>query len=336
MVGQAIQKSTTAFSGLRPVNAARDLPDIGRLMNRAFRDEFDGELAWMRAPMLGNLSAYLWALSFMPAVPNGIAGFVWEEDGHIVGNVTLTPEEGRPGYWLISNVAVDEKYRRQGLARALMQASLDEAKKKNARSVMLQVRPHNSGAIRLYEQLGFDVIDTAMRYRRSFIPSHSFLASRQAESSGLRRLESGEYAAAYQLAKNSLPTRLQTLRPFNPGAFAIHFDDRVTEAVVDFLSGQKTMRWGFFNGERLEAVLTVRAQRFGSFHNFEIFVHPEARGHLEAWLVTFALEQLSEFPKRPVQIEAWSSHAELVSTILDQGFFAQKGLTLMVKDFLRS
>lgn len=336
MVGQAIQKSATAFSGLRPVNAARDLPDIGRLMNRAFRDEFDGELAWMHMPGLGNLSAYLWAMSFMPALPNGIAGFVWEEEGRIVGNVTLTPEEGRPGYWLISNVAVDEKYRRRGLARALMQASLDDAQKRKARTVMLQVRPHNGGAIRLYEQLGFETIDTAIRYRRSFLPSPSIFASREAGGPGLRRLQFSEHRAAYQLVKDSLPARLQTLRPFNPGAFAINIEDRLTEAVVDFLSGQKTMRWGFFNAERLEAVLTLRAQRLGSLHTFEIFVRPEARGHLEAWLVTFALEQLSGFPRRPVQIEAWSSHAELVGTILDQGFFVQKGLTLMVKDFRNS
>lgn len=333
MVGQAIQKSVEAFRGLRPVNTARDLTQIGRLLNHAFRDEFDGEMAWMRMPVLREVSAYLWAASFIPAFPGTVAGFVWEEDGHIIGNVTMTPDDSRAGYYLISNVAVEEKFRRHGIARQLMQATLEDASRRHARAVTLQVRPHNTGAIRLYQDMGFEIVDTTIRYRRSALPPVPLFPRERAEGGeSLRRLKFSERGAAHQLAKESLPARLQNLRPLPAGNFALTWEDRLTEWIVDFLSGQQTTRWGFFNAQRLDAALTLRAQRLSALHSLEIFVRPSARGNSEAWLVAFALEQLADFPQRPIQTAVWSSHAELVNALRAQGFFAQKGLMLMLKE----
>lgn len=53
------------------------------------------------------------------------------------------------------NVAVDPAARRQGVARALIQALTAQLKQRGSRKLSLEVRASNLGAIRLYESLGF-------------------------------------------------------------------------------------------------------------------------------------------------------------------------------------
>src|SRR5919199_796006 len=152
MVGQAIQKSVSGFRGVRPFNATRDMRGVELLLEQAFREDLGFLHGWSRVPVLRDIGSFLMAASLAPNFPDTLLGFVYEEDGHIIGNINLTPDESRNRHWMISNVAVDEKFRRRGIARQLMQAALQEAGRRGARWVILNVRPHNTGAIRLYEQ----------------------------------------------------------------------------------------------------------------------------------------------------------------------------------------
>ena len=54
----------------------------------------------------------------------------------------------------VNNIAVCEGSRRKGIARALLQAMLDELSA--AQSVTLEVRKSNAAAIALYESFGFE------------------------------------------------------------------------------------------------------------------------------------------------------------------------------------
>ena len=72
---------------------------------------------------------------------------------------------GRPvgygGAWIladeahITTLAVHPDRRREGIARRLMDAVLEEAIKRGAVCATLEVRASNEGAIRLYEEMGF-------------------------------------------------------------------------------------------------------------------------------------------------------------------------------------
>lgn len=83
-------------------------------------------------------------------------GYIWEEDGKVVGNVSLIRlyYQGR-SIMLIANVAVHPDFRRRGIARALMEQAIKSAKEQQAGEIWLQVRAENEGAIALYTQLGF-------------------------------------------------------------------------------------------------------------------------------------------------------------------------------------
>lgn len=62
----------------------------------------------------------------------------------------------------LMNVAVDPDHRRQGVARALIDAMLERTGEEA--SVTLEVRPSNVGAIALYESYGFRGVGTRRRY----------------------------------------------------------------------------------------------------------------------------------------------------------------------------
>ena len=58
--------------------------------------------------------------------------------------------------WHVMNVAVPETHRRRGIARTLLERLFDVTASDERRGYTLEVRVSNTGAIRLYEQLGFE------------------------------------------------------------------------------------------------------------------------------------------------------------------------------------
>ena len=58
--------------------------------------------------------------------------------------------------WHVMNVAVDPDRQRRGIATALLEHLFDLTREDERRGYTLEVRVSNAGAIRLYEQLGFE------------------------------------------------------------------------------------------------------------------------------------------------------------------------------------
>jgi ribosomal-protein-alanine N-acetyltransferase len=58
--------------------------------------------------------------------------------------------------WHVMNVAVDPDYRRRGIATTLLARLFERTADDERRGYTLEVRVSNAGAIRLYEQLGFE------------------------------------------------------------------------------------------------------------------------------------------------------------------------------------
>ena len=73
-------------------------------------------------------------------------------DGHIAG---YAGSWGVFGETEITNVCVDEAYRRKGIAGKLIDALVNEAVNKGVDIFFLEVRQSNTAAIKLYESKGF-------------------------------------------------------------------------------------------------------------------------------------------------------------------------------------
>jgi ribosomal-protein-alanine N-acetyltransferase len=55
----------------------------------------------------------------------------------------------------LGNLAVDPRYRRQGVARALLSRLVERSRRRGSTFITLEVRAQNTAAIALYEGLGF-------------------------------------------------------------------------------------------------------------------------------------------------------------------------------------
>ncbi|HQP97027.1 MAG TPA: ribosomal protein S18-alanine N-acetyltransferase [bacterium] len=64
----------------------------------------------------------------------------------------------------IMNLATDPAFRRQGIARALLQACLQEGKKAAVAVVHLEVRESNTAALDLYRKLNFEIVGRRPKY----------------------------------------------------------------------------------------------------------------------------------------------------------------------------
>jgi ribosomal protein S18 acetylase RimI-like enzyme len=154
--------SSQAHEHLRPFDIRRDITPVADLVERCFADTLDpdGHNYLRRMRSAAQNSRFMrWASAVEERVSIPLSGYVWEEDGRVVGNLTLIPftVRGTRNY-LIANVAVHPDYRRRGIARALTAKAIEQSRQRGAPSAWLHVREDNPGAIRLYQTLGFEEI----------------------------------------------------------------------------------------------------------------------------------------------------------------------------------
>ena len=103
---------------LRPLEIRRDLRAVADLVELCFAETLDADgrryIHQIRAAAENPRT-----LGLVSRVSSSLSGYVWEENGRIVGNLSLLPVVAmkRQSY-LIANVVVHPDYRRRGIARS--------------------------------------------------------------------------------------------------------------------------------------------------------------------------------------------------------------------------
>ncbi len=144
---------------LRPLNIIHDLPSVADLIELCFAATMDddGQSYLQQMRRAGHDQGFLnWAGKMVDSTSMPLAGYVWEEGGKIVGNVSIVYQTFRGSkIAMLANVATHPDYRRRGIGRALTEKAMITARQKGARDLWLQVRDDNPTAIRIYADLGF-------------------------------------------------------------------------------------------------------------------------------------------------------------------------------------
>ncbi len=312
------------FTGIRPFNPARDLFGVGRVLEEAFRP--DGHFPLSNVPLLRDLGVFLWTLGYAPGFPDRISGLVWVEEGRIVGNVTITLDQGHLDRFFISNVAVKPAFRRRGLARQLVQTALADLRQQRAHWALLSVRPSNPDATRLYLELGFQEVEMNGEWT---LPSPPLPLSHWERGQGVRQLRPSDHLAVKELVRAATPANVAQFRASRHSQFTLAWDERIAEAIADFFIGQTTRRYAVERNGKLIAVMILQAQRGPFPHRLAVQVHPTTRGEIERELIALALADLAEFPVREIRAAVTSTHPEFISALEQAGFKFQNGLTLM-------
>ncbi|MFT3890806.1 MAG: GNAT family N-acetyltransferase [Anaerolineales bacterium] len=247
-----IPVKTSEHPHLRPLNVLRDLSAVADLIELCFSPTMDAEgqryLADMRrASREDSFSNWASRLNETASLP--MMGYVWDEGGKIIGNASLIPfrDNGKRIY-LIANVATHPDHRRRGIGRALTERVMKQARDKKASAIWLHVRDDNPGAIKLYQDLGFQEI--ARRTTWTAVPD-SFYPQPASDIQIVSRY-SHFWSRQQQWLRRSYPDFIDWYQPLNLNALRPGFMNWLYLLFVDF----NITQWAAVHGSELLATLS--------------------------------------------------------------------------------
>ena len=324
-----IPAASRAGNGPRPINVNTDIPQLLKLLEDVFGEKMDDKSRRLLSTnaSLSASPAFLWRLN--PMASKLATGYVWEENGRVVGNATLLNTK-IPGRYLVVNVAVDPDFRRRGIARALMQHLQAMARQRGARELLLQVVKDNKPAVDLYLSLGYRKLgsmttwaSSVSRVRELPLPADGDIPYR-----AVRELRRSEWRAAYTLDLACLHPDLNWPEPLSRDAYKTGLWQRLQ----DFLNGRTSETWVIAGDHRQLLGLASIWSEWGRAHRASLRVHPEWRGQLERPLLAKLLRRLKYLARRNVQIHHDDAD-ELVSQLLrESNFRPRRTLTHMRLD----
>ncbi len=244
---------------LRPLDIRKDLLRVADLIELCFAGTMDEDgREYLRQMRQAARDAHFlgWAPEAAERVAMPLSGFVWEEGGQLIGNLSLIPmsRQGRRVY-LIANVAVHPDYRRRGIARALTQTALEYLEKKQVGSAWLQVREDNPAAHHLYLSLGF--IERARRAAWEATPRPRRLASQLPGGLQITSRQPGDWPYQKVWLVDNYPPEVDwnlnfRVSDFKPGFWV---------DLLHFLDGNAPRHWAIRRSGRLAALLTWQSTR---------------------------------------------------------------------------
>lgn len=294
MAASALSSQThAATGGLRRVRLRQDLSAIADLIEIAFEATMDsgGRAAVQDMRALGRMGPFLWPMMWLdPNIRALNQGFVWIDPStqKLIGNVSLYGT-GYDSSLVVANVATHPDFRRQGIATALMEATLNYAEKTLAEAVILQVEADNWGARQLYEQLGFQEQRAFIRWRRSsYLDAPARLATMPPITLRKGREWKAELALATQVRPNDLGG-VGWLLPTTPRSFHKSLRGQLT----NFWGGPQ--RWIIRDPEdesQLLASMRIESPFATRYSRAHLMIAPGHEYGLSKAMINFALRTL--------------------------------------------
>lgn len=296
----------------------RDLRAVTELLSVAFSDELgpDAQATLREMRLMAGLSPVLGVLARLAPVYDTFGGFVWEEGGAMVGNVTLSPSGRERRHWLISNLAVEPGHRRRGIARRLMEAALEAVQREGGEFLSLEVRRENLAARRLYEDLAFQYLEANAELRADSVPPAS---PPSGPSLPVRAWGPAEGHRVHALAVSLRPPLAQRWislprRAYVPGPL-----ERGLAPLVQLLRGEWIIRRLAEEDGRVRAAGLVRLSLLGA-HRGELILHPETAGRVEEALLESISLALRRARRRPVQVLVRQAAPSMIAALEGRGF----------------
>jgi ribosomal-protein-alanine N-acetyltransferase len=314
-------------SFIRPLNPARDLGQLADLIENAFSEELSngGRKVLREIRFLSWLGPLGYLFYGTESELDGMfTGLVWEHEGQVVGNVSVSRGGGRR--WQISNVAVLDHFRRQGIGRRLVEAALETIADRGGESAYLYVRQDNAPAVHLYTTLGFVEADRVTELKAS--PSRRSMPS---ELALLRPLCPADQEALYHLVRLAEGAGQRWLRPIQRRHYVVSADERLLRRLKSLVTREREKIWVTSGAGGLDAAVSLRLTSLWNLqpHRLRLWVRPERRGQLEAQLASDVCSLLSRQTSRPVWASLPVCEHWATAALIDAGFRAVRTLVLM-------
>jgi ribosomal protein S18 acetylase RimI-like enzyme len=324
-------------TGIRPVNLNTDLAPLADLIELAFADTMDNAgrnaIREMRALSRAGVGRTL-VFGLNDLVSGMSMGYVWLEDGRVVGNTSIYPAHlpaGAQRTWIIANVAVHPDHRGRGIASALMRASLDAIRaraKGGAPIAILQVVEPNPAALHLYDQFGFRVERRFTTWRMSLM--HRVPPPLGAQSVYITRRRPDEWRAEMALAQAVRPNGqggVGWLRPTVHGLFRRAWGSRLGDLLNMRAIERLIVRGEGDEAGRLRAALWIESAFATSSTHLTLLCDPDYAAVTGEALLHLAVRRFGT--RTPLSIEH-PADDEVISALLRRyGFYPQRTLVQM-------
>lgn len=321
-----LQPHSKQREGLQPIKLSRDLYQIAELVEVCFKERLDssGRAAVREMKAMAQLGPLLWL--FAPFGKYGFGtglGYVWRDQNRVVGNVNLYRSGAHPTLgrgWLVANVAVHPDYRRRGMARRLMQASLELAQQHHAGWLALQVEADNQAAIDLYTSLGFERCETVAQWEAR-VRSDSFPAPDQRWP--VRRYQTGD-SEIDLIVQRARRGGIVWGRPLGRSDLHAKPFGLLTE-------GYYQERWALpdpVDAERLLGSLWIEALNWQRAR-VSLFIDPVLADRKGRQALVLHFLHLLNYQNRGIRLEAAADDPPVDSVLEEVGFRLRRKLVLM-------
>lgn len=253
-----------------------------------------------------------------PPLRDALRGYIWEEDGKPVG-LTNVIRMGATDRWIIGNVAVLPEYRRRGIARKLVEASVQFAKDRKAKSIILDVVAGNVPAYTLYEALGFE--HYADNVNLSYDGDGAVEAPPLPDGYALELLPPFTWRPRYELARRVTPAAEQKYLPVEEGRFRQPWAMRALAPL--FFRATGSQPYGLLVRQGGEVVATGQynvRKRQGGLNHMGMTLDP-AHGEIAPSLVRYMIGEVHRLsPGRRIECEVHQWMEPVIAAALDAGF----------------
>lgn len=310
---------------LRQLDVRRDLIPTADLIEACFASTLDEEgreyLRQIRRAAVD--PGYLrWLPGAYERVSAPLFGYVWEQDHHIVGNLSLIPIH-KHGQWiyLIANVAVHPDYRRRGIARQLTLQALEHIRMHRVNAAWLQVRAENLSAYLLYRETGFVESSRRTTWVNQYNPAPPRMDDIQVTP---RR--GADWAEQNQWLSRLYPPEVTWNLPFN----VERFDPGLWRSLLRWINGEIQEHWA---ARRTEGTLLGLAS-WEPQHSISDYVWLAAPEDEEDQAIRALLPRVRQYlasRRRTINVNFPAGRAE--PAFYDCGFIPQNTLIWMVHRF---
>ncbi len=320
---------TRANEGLRPIDMARDVPQIVELLKLVFGEALELDEGQLLGDDVGaQISNLFYRLN--PATSRLANGFVWVAEGRIIGNVTLLSTKAWDRY-LVANVAVHPTYRRRGIARAMMQAVTTHVRARGGRAILLQVVKDNTSAIDLYRSLSYVRVGDMTTWYSSASRLRRLEPANDAPPIDIRPLPGNRWRDAYALDTTCVPADLNWPEPLRTDAYR----QTLWQRLGDMMNSRMLETWVTTGAsDRLTGLMSISGQ-WGRSHWVVLRIHPDYAGQLERPLLAKAIRRLQQLPRRNVRIDHPDDDTTTTALLAEANFAVQRTLTHMRLDLSR-
>lgn len=196
-----------------------------------------------------NAAKRLWPLLrvlriFSPVFRDALCGFIDEQDGNPAGLINFLRQRNVPEWW-IGNVTVLPAYRRRGIARRLVEATLDDLRRRNAHTAFLEVVDGNLPAFNLYKEMGFEPY--AMTSQYDYDSNAPVQAAHLPDGCSVKPLSPFDWRTRYVFAQGATPESVKQYEPVLEERFRIPFIMPLFGRLFNTLGGRKSERFAVYS-----------------------------------------------------------------------------------------